>query len=58
MGFIAAVTVKNLGMELTFPISGNLDVLKPTSGGHQIAQVGAVTIPFAAADYALPKQLQ
>ncbi len=47
MGFIAAVTVKDLGMELTFPISGDVNILEPTSGGHQIAHVGAVAVPFA-----------
>ncbi len=58
MGFIAAVTVKDLGMELTFPISGDVKILEPTSGGHQIAQVGAVAVPFAAAGYSLPRRLQ
>ena len=29
MGFIAAVTVKDLGMELTFTISGHLDIFDP-----------------------------
>jgi hypothetical protein len=37
MAFIAAVPVKNLGMELTFTISGDVNILEPTSGGHQIA---------------------
>jgi hypothetical protein len=47
MGFIAAVTVKDLGMELTFPISGDVDVLEPTRRCHQITGVGAVAIAFA-----------
>jgi hypothetical protein len=47
MGFIAAVPVEDLCMELTFTISGDVNILEPTSGGHQIAQVGAVAIPFA-----------
>jgi hypothetical protein len=48
VGFIAKVSFKRLRVELTFPISGHVDVLKPTRGGHQIAAVGgAVAIPFA-----------
>src|SRR5437588_5992569 len=47
MGFIATVAFKSLRMELTFTISGDLDFLEPTSGGHQIARVGAVAVPFA-----------
>jgi hypothetical protein len=47
VGFIALVAFKRLGVELTFPISGHVDVLKPTRGGHQIARVVAVAVSFA-----------
>src|SRR5689334_2815282 len=30
VGFIALVAFKRLGVELTFPISGDIDVLEPT----------------------------
>jgi hypothetical protein len=33
-------------MEVTFPISGDVDVLKPTRRGDQIAGVVAVAIAF------------
>src|SRR5712692_2860886 len=45
--FIAAVPLKGLGVELTFTISRDVDVLEPTCRCHQIARVGAVAIPFA-----------
>src|SRR5260370_23462036 len=45
--FIATVTFKRLGVELTFPISGHFEILEPTSRGHQITGVGAVAIAFA-----------
>src|SRR5215468_7911091 len=32
VGFITTVAVKDLGVELTFPISGDFEVLKPTAG--------------------------
>src|SRR6266851_7111262 len=47
MRFIATVAFKGLGMELTFPISGHVDLLEPTRRGRQIARVGAIAIAFA-----------
>jgi len=46
MGFIATVTVKRLGVELAFSISGHLDIFEPASGCNQITSVGDVTVPF------------
>jgi hypothetical protein len=34
-------------VELTFAISGHLDLLKPAAGCHQITSIGAVAIAFA-----------
>jgi hypothetical protein len=45
--FIATVAVKCLGVEVTFPISGDVDIRDPTRRGHQVACVVAVAIPFA-----------
>src|SRR5712692_10584982 len=45
--FIAAVAFKGLRVELTRAISGHVDLLEPTSGGHQIAGVVAIAVPFA-----------
>jgi len=56
--FIAAIALKGLGVELTFTISGDVDVLDPTCRCHEIARVGTVAIPFAAAGYTLPSSLQ
>jgi hypothetical protein len=47
MGFIATVAFKGLGVELPFTISGNLHILDPTRGGHQIAAVVTVAVPLA-----------
>jgi hypothetical protein len=47
VGFITTVAFKDLGAELTLPISGDFDVLKPTGGCDQITGVGAVAIAFA-----------
>jgi len=58
VGFVATVALKGLGVELTRAVSGHIDVLKPTGGGHQIAGVGAVAIAFAAAGYILPTLLR
>ena len=58
MGFVATVALKDLAVELAFPISGHFDLLEPTSRGYQIARVGAVAVPFAAAGYTLPTLLQ
>src|SRR6266568_8715194 len=58
MWFVATVAFKSLGVELTLTISGHFNLFEPTRGCHQIAAVGAVAIPFAAADYILPTQLQ
>ena len=44
---IALIAFKRLGVELTFSISGDVDVFKPTRGGHQIARVVAVAVAFA-----------
>src|SRR5260370_11258972 len=46
MRFIATVALKGLGMELTFTISGDLDLLEPTRRCGQITAVGAVAIAF------------
>ena len=45
--FIATVAFKGLRMELTLAVSGDLNILEPASGGHQVARVVAVAIPFA-----------
>src|SRR6266852_1428566 len=45
--FIAAVAFKGLRVELTGAVSGHVDLLEPTRGGHQIAGVVAVAVPFA-----------
>jgi hypothetical protein len=47
VGFIALVALEDLGMELTFPISGHFDLLESTRRGDQITPVEAVAIPFA-----------
>ena len=47
MRFIATVAFKGLGMELTFPISGDVDLLDPPCRCRQITRVGAVAIAFA-----------
>ncbi len=47
MGFIPTVSVEYLGVELTFSISRHLEIFEPTSGGDQIARVGAIAIAFA-----------
>src|SRR5258708_2756532 len=45
--FIAAVAFKGLRVEMTRAVSGHVDLLEPTSGGHQIAGVVAIAVPFA-----------
>jgi hypothetical protein len=45
-------------VELTLTISGDLQILNPTRGRHQITGVVAVTIAFAAAGYSLPTRRQ
>ena len=47
MRFIAAVAFKRLGVELAFPIAGDLELFDPTSRCGQIARIGAVAIAFA-----------
>src|SRR5712692_374685 len=47
VGLIATVAVKDLGVELTFPISWHVEILDPTGRGDQITGVGAVAVPFA-----------
>jgi hypothetical protein len=58
LGLIAAVTLKDLGVEPAFTIAGHLQVPNPTRGGYQITGVGAVAIAFAAAGYSLPSRPQ
>src|SRR6266700_7508579 len=45
--FIATVAFKRLGVELPFPISGDVDIREPTSRCPQITRVGTVAVPFA-----------
>jgi hypothetical protein len=45
--FIATVAFKGLRVELAFTVSGHVDLLEPTSRGHQITRVGAIAIAFA-----------
>src|SRR5947209_8212852 len=45
--FIAAGAFKGLGVELAFPISGNLHIFELPRGGHQVPRVKAVAIAFA-----------
>src|SRR5712691_1355123 len=45
--FIATVAVKDLAVKVPFAVSGDFDLLKPTRGGHQIARVVAIAVPFA-----------
>src|SRR5260221_11404244 len=45
--FIATIVVKELGVECSFTISGDLKVFDLTGGGCQIARVASVAIPFA-----------
>ena len=47
--FIAAVPLKRLRVELTCTISGHFDLLEPTRRRYEVAGVGAIAIPFAAA---------
>jgi hypothetical protein len=47
VGFIAAIALEDLGVELALPISRHLQVLDPTRGGDQVAAVEAVAISFA-----------
>jgi hypothetical protein len=56
--FIARVSLKGLGVELTSTIPGHVDILEPPSGRHQITCVVAVAVAFAAAGYTLPRPLQ
>jgi hypothetical protein len=37
VGFITTIAVKDLGVELTLPISGHLDLFEPTAGGDEAA---------------------
>ncbi len=53
--FIATVSVEDLSVELALAVSGNLQLLDPTRGSDQVALVGAVAIPFAAAGCSLPR---
>src|SRR2546428_10871794 len=46
VGFVAAIPVKHLSMEVAFPVSGHLEILKPTGRGDQITAVEAVAISF------------
>ena len=55
---IAAVALEDLGVELTLTISGNLQLLDPTSRGDQVAGVEPVAIAFAAAGCSLPTRLR
>src|SRR5437868_14535676 len=45
--FIATVTLKRLGVELPFTISGHLEIFEPTRGGHEIAAVVTVAVPLS-----------
>src|SRR5713101_8374515 len=45
--FIAAIALKGLRVELTRAVSGHVDLLEPTSGGHEITRVRTVAVPFA-----------
>jgi hypothetical protein len=45
--FVATVAFKRLRVEVTFPISGDVDVLEPTRGGHQIARVVPIAVASA-----------
>jgi hypothetical protein len=45
--FIATVAFKDLGVELAFPIAGNLEIFDPASRCGQIAAVVAIAVAFA-----------
>lgn len=45
--FIVTIALEDLGVELALTISGTLQVLDPIGGGHQVARVGAIALPFA-----------
>ena len=47
VGFIAAVALKGLRVELARAISGDFQVLKSASRGDQVARVVAVAVAFA-----------
>ena len=47
MGFIALIALKRLGMELAFPIAGDLEIFDPTSRCGQIARIAAEALAFA-----------
>ena len=47
MWFVATVAFKRLRVELTRAVYGDVDLLEPTSGGHEISRVVAVAVPFA-----------
>src|SRR2546423_566657 len=44
---LVAVALKRLRVKVTFPVSWYFDLLEPANGGHQIAPVMAVAVPFA-----------
>jgi hypothetical protein len=47
LGFIAAVVVEDLSVELAFPVSWHLDLLDSTRRSDQITGVGTIAIAFA-----------
>src|SRR6266699_5646686 len=47
LGFIAAIPVKHLRMELPLTISGHGEVLNAPGLGHQVSCVRAIAIPFS-----------
>jgi hypothetical protein len=47
MRFIAAVPLKHLRVEVTFPVPGHFEILKPTRRSDQIAGVVAVALAVA-----------
>ena len=45
--FVTTRAIKELGVELAFPVSGHFQLLDPTSGGCQITRRAAVAGAFA-----------
>jgi hypothetical protein len=45
--FVATIAINQLGVELSFPVSGHFQLLDLTGGGRQITRIAAVAVAFA-----------
>ena len=44
VGFVAAIPVKHLRMEVTFPVSGHFEILNASGGSYQVTGIGPIAI--------------